>query len=100
MGFRVLISGASGFVGRSICANAMRQGFIVRGALRSIGELPEGIEVSVIGEINGTTDWSHALRNIDVVIHLAARVHVMHDDATNPLEEFPITTAAARIKLR
>jgi nucleoside-diphosphate-sugar epimerase len=42
----------------------------------------------VVGEINSTTDWDSALRGVDVVIHLAARVHVMHDDAANPLDEF------------
>lgn len=42
----------------------------------------------MVGEINGETDWSEALRNIDVVIHLAARVHVMDDQSADPLAEF------------
>jgi len=34
------------------------------------------------------TDWTNALSGADVVIHLAARVHVMKDSAADPLEEF------------
>jgi len=42
----------------------------------------------VVGAIDGKTKWAEALRDVDVVIHLAARVHVMKDDATDPLAEF------------
>jgi nucleoside-diphosphate-sugar epimerase len=41
-----------------------------------------------VGEINGSTDWSIALADVDVVIHLAARVHVMRDVSRDPLAEF------------
>ena len=49
---------------------------------------PGQIKRIAVGEINGQTDWSAALVGVNVVIHLAARVHVMHDTAANPLEEF------------
>src|SRR5690606_364057 len=38
--------------------------------------------------IGATTDWSLALADISVVIHSAARVHVMHDTASEPLAKF------------
>lgn len=41
-----------------------------------------------VGEVDANTDWSAALRGVDVVIHLAARVHVMHDTCADPLAEF------------
>jgi nucleoside-diphosphate-sugar epimerase len=85
---RILISGASGFVGQALCAQPVLQGWAIRAALRKSGELPDGIEPAVVGEINGATDWVHTLRDVDVVIHLAARVHVMKDASGNPLEEF------------
>lgn len=66
---------------------ALQQGFDVRGALRKLGELPNNVEPVVVGEINGETDWSHALSDVDVIIHLAARAHVLHESAFNPLEE-------------
>lgn len=85
---QVLITGASGFVGQRVCAQAARQGLAVRGALRKPSELPDNVEPVIIGEINGATDWGCALRDADIVIHLAARVHVMQDASADPLEEF------------
>lgn len=85
---RVLITGATGFVGQALCAQAVQQGFAVRVALRKPGEVSGSIEPVVVGEINGASDWVRALRDVDVVIHLAARVHVMREHAENPLEEF------------
>lgn len=88
MNLRILITGASGFVGQAVCVQAVRQGFSVRGALRKYGKVPGRVTPVVVGEINSTTDWSHTLGDVDIVIHLAARVHVMHENAENPLEEF------------
>ena len=42
----------------------------------------------MVGEINVATDWGSALRDVNVIVHLAARVHVMHDTATDPLTAF------------
>jgi nucleoside-diphosphate-sugar epimerase len=85
---RTLITGVTGFVGQSLCVQAVRQGYSVRGAVRKNGTLPEVVEPVVVGGINAETDWRHALGGVDVVIHLAARVHVMCEHAGNPLEEF------------
>lgn len=88
MNLRMLITGASGFVGQRVYAQALRDGFVVRGALRRHGEAPAIFDSVVVGEINDATDWSQVLRDVDVVIHLAARVHVMKDNAIDPLGEF------------
>lgn len=85
----VLVSGASGFIGKPLCAELFRQGQSVRAAVRLArpGNLLENVETVSIGEINGETDWADALRDIKVVIHLAARVHVMRANAFDPLNE-------------
>jgi nucleoside-diphosphate-sugar epimerase len=83
-----LITGASGFVGRPLCAELLARGYAVRAAVRNAAIAPENIAVSVVGEIDGETRWAGALNGIDVVIHLAARVHVMHENADDPLAEF------------
>ena len=85
---RFLITGASGFVGRSLCIEAVRRGLCVRGAVRSPHPLPAGVEPAMVGPIDGKTNWTDALNDVDVVIHLAARVHVMHETAGDPLAEF------------
>lgn len=85
---RFLITGANGFVGKPLCAELLRQGHSVRAAVRSASSAVENVEVVAVGSIDGKTDWSDALRGVDVVIHLAARVHVMKDTAADPLAEF------------
>ncbi len=82
----VLVSGASGFVGAALCAELFRLGQSVHAAVRSTATQVANIETLSVGEINGTTDWTEALSGIKVVIHLAARVHVMKDTAADPLE--------------
>jgi nucleoside-diphosphate-sugar epimerase len=86
---RMLVTGASGFIGRMLCAELVRLGFLVHAALRDlVNHDIAGCEIAKISSIDSKTDWSNALTGVDVVIHLAARVHVMLDDASDPLEEF------------
>jgi len=82
-----LVTGANGFVGKSLCAELLRQGQSVRAAVRSVTRQVENIETVSIGEINGETDWTNALLGIKVVVHLAAHVHVMKDSVADPLDE-------------
>ena len=85
----ILITGASGFVGQALCRALIERGYAVRGAVRSErSTLPSGVEKIAVGEIHGDTDWSAALQGIDCAIHLAARVHVMHEKSSDPLSEF------------
>ncbi len=73
---RILVTGASGFVGRHLVA--LTSGARLRAAVRSgRPSQPEGVETVVVGNINAGTDWSQALTGVDSVVHLAARVHVM-----------------------
>ena len=65
-----------------------KAGMEIRGALRSPCQLPAETEPIIVGKIDGETDWTAALREVDVVIHLAARVHVMNDTAADPVAEF------------
>jgi nucleoside-diphosphate-sugar epimerase len=85
---KVLITGANGFIGRALCTEALLRGLAIRAATRSTSEVHAGAEVVNIGAIDGDTDWSHALANMDVVIHLVGRVYQMQDTTTDPLAEF------------
>lgn len=85
---RILVTGAAGFVGKPLCAELLHRGQAVRAPVQSGNTSIENAEAAAIGAINGETDWTHALRGVDVVIHLAARVHVMKDTAADPLAEF------------
>ena len=85
---KFLITGANGFVGQPLCAELLRQGQSVRTAVRSANMQNENAGAAAVGTIDGGTNWAEALRGVDIVIHLAARVHVMKDASADPLAEF------------
>jgi len=73
----VLVTGASGFVGRHVAPALVREVWSVRRAVRS----PEGLDDEVVIEsIGPETDWSAALEGVEAVVHLAARVHHKHEE--------------------
>jgi len=81
---RVLVTGATGFVGQTLCGILSRSGYIVRAAVRNERPLPPGIaETAVVGDIGQATDWRAALHGLDVVIHVAARAHILRDAGAN-----------------
>lgn len=81
-----LVTGANGFVGKVLCSELRANGLTVRAAVRT--ENFSDSDVVRVGALDEQTDWTNALLGVDVVIHLAARVHVMTDKASNPLAEF------------
>ncbi|TAJ80684.1 MAG: SDR family oxidoreductase [Gallionellaceae bacterium] len=90
---KILVTGASGFVGRVLCAELVKRGQAVRAVSRNSANLT-GCEAIKISGIDAETDWTGTLQGIEVVIHLAARVHVMRDEAPDPLSEFRRTNTA------
>lgn len=92
---KLVVTGSSGFVGRALTASLRAAGHTVVGTGRT---RQEGGDVAV-GEIGPDTDWSAALAGADGVIHLAARVHVMHDTASDPLAAFRAVNTLGSIAL-
>lgn len=89
---RILLTGANGFVGTAVQARVRAEaGCSVRAAVRSAAaaaSLPAGSDVCVVGDLDADTDWRAALAGVDVVVHCAARVHVMRETAADPQAEF------------
>ncbi|MGB5745977.1 MAG: SDR family oxidoreductase [Desulfobacterales bacterium] len=87
----VLITGANGFIGKAFCRKMLAEGWHVQGAIRSLSKknaLPPGVDSVEIGSIDSETDWRSALDGIDVVVHLAARVHAMDGSSADPIIEY------------
>jgi nucleoside-diphosphate-sugar epimerase len=86
---KVLITGATGFVGGALREVMARAGFDVLAAVRAPCAKPDAIpNAHIVGDIGPETDWSAALSGVEVVVHLAARAHVMRDTADDPLAAF------------
>lgn len=85
---RVLITGASGFVGRTLSVEAVSRGVAVLGATRTRHDLSADASNIVVPRVDGSTDWRDALRGCSALVHLAARVHVMQETTADPLTEF------------
>lgn len=97
---RILITGAGGFVGRALTAALDSAGRDWIAATRRPSEQFESHQ-TIVGDIGANTDWSAAMHDVDCVIHLAARTHVLHDDSADPLAAYREinvhgTTALAR----
>jgi nucleoside-diphosphate-sugar epimerase len=88
MNLRLLVSGASGFVGKALCKRAVSNGHPVNGTFRIGSDVPNFVEPFVVSNINGSTKWGDALREVNAVVHLAGRVHVMNDTEADPLDAF------------
>jgi nucleoside-diphosphate-sugar epimerase len=83
---RVLVTGASGFIGRPLVAALLRVGYVVRAAIRDPMPFPDSVEAVIIPNLKDPIDWSPILRGVDIVIHLAGLVHA--DKHRIPFTEF------------
>ena len=84
----VLVTGASGFVGGPVCRAVAAAGHRVTGTTRREADLPAGVQACRVGDLGPDTDWRPALAGIETVVHLAARAHVMREEAGDPLALF------------
>ncbi|MFC1844180.1 UDP-glucose 4-epimerase family protein [Thermodesulfobacteriota bacterium] len=105
---KVLVTGATGFVGYTLCCSLIVQGHKVHGSIRCDSTLlplknncvcEKTIEYINVGTIGATTNWSEALQDTETVVHLAARVHVMQDKSSNPLAFFREVNTAGTERL-
>jgi len=96
----ILITGATGFIGQTLCKKLLESGYSVHAAVKSIPYFRiEKINYIALGEFTEHTNWSSALHNIDVVIHTAARVHKMNENSSDPLLEYRRINTAMTLNL-
>jgi nucleoside-diphosphate-sugar epimerase len=98
---RVLVTGATGFVAGGLLARLERDAdWEIRAAVRAPrAPLPAGVEEVVVGDLQARADLGPALRGVTHVVHLAARVHVMRDVASDPLTECRAMNVGATMHL-
>lgn len=84
---KLLITGATGFVGRALCMGFSLRQYDLTAIVRAKDARLDGCLTRVI-VASERTDWPHVFSGVDVVIHLAARVHIMQEETKDPLTEF------------
>lgn len=84
----ILVTGATGFIGRHLCHHLTTLGHKVTAAVRHRGTAPAGTIEKVMGELGPDTQWSGILDDIDTIVHLAGRAHVMNETSIDPLAQF------------
>lgn len=73
---RILVTGASGFIGRTLTANLASAGHSVRAAMRQPADIfPRPVEVIGVSDLTRPVEWRPLLRDIDTVVHLAGITH-------------------------
>jgi nucleoside-diphosphate-sugar epimerase len=96
-----LVTGGSGFLGRALINRLVQlPGCSVVAPLRNPATtLAPGACSFPLKNLNGANDWTAALTDVDVVIHAAARVHVMNEVAGDPLAAFREVNVEATLNL-
>ena len=69
----ILVTGATGFIGKALCLDLAASGCSVRSAVR---RATAPAVTLAVGDISQATDWSEAVAGIECVVHLAGWAHV------------------------
>ena len=95
----ILVTGASGFIGKALVKSLCLKGYNVRATVRSASALAfmsdyqkqqqlNNLTMYNLGELSDKTDWKDALDQVDTLVHCAARAHILQETSANPLETF------------
>lgn len=96
---KILVTGATGFVGRHLFAEADAREREMFALTRTPGSAPRGSREIVVGEIDDKTAWGSALAGADAIVHLAARVHVMNDSTAESLHAYRAVNTEGTLRL-
>jgi len=104
MGCKVFITGATGFVGRALVSKLVGSSYLVTALVRRKNDSLSHVVEQVVGDLSLLGDASLTLNStlfqgVDAVVHMAARVHMMNDDAFDPLVEFRKVNSDATLVL-
>jgi UDP-glucose 4-epimerase len=104
---RVLVTGASGFIGRALVADFAAAGWPVRAAMRHPADVfPRTVEVVAVSDLTRPVEWRALLKGVDTVIHLAGIAHAGPGteekayDRVNRLATAELAVAAQKLGIR
>lgn len=99
---KILLTGSTGFVGRrlvdTLLENTAAQLQLVSRTI-PVRDFGQRITGHLVGNVDGNTDWQAPLMDCHVVIHAAARVHIMEEHAEDPLAAYRETNVMGTLNL-
>ena len=98
---KILVTGSNGFIGSSVLKKMYQDNnYEILGSVRSqANKISMKWPTIEVGDLSARTNWIAALDDVDVVIHAAARVHVMNDRSCDPLSEYRLANVEGSLKL-
>lgn len=95
------VTGANGFLGSALVSRLFHDGIPVTAFARDPSKIPfsAGMNIKQFPDLDSSSDFSDVTIGIDVLIHCAARVHVMNDSSADPLSVFLNSNYEATVKL-
>lgn len=98
---RIGITGANGFIGKALADFLEHDGYCVTRIIRRRESLSANgsKNIAIVDDLTKENNWNSVLEGMDILIHLAARVHVMQDPLQDPLSEFRKVNTDATLNL-
>lgn len=98
---KIVITGATGFIGKGLLRQlaASKQYSPVAVVRNEKVRFPPNVEIIRISDLSNNTGWGNILLDVNVIIHAAARVHIMNDRAVDPLGEFRRVNVEGTLRL-
>ena len=89
---RILITGSSGFIGKALKYELIKQSFFLRIIYRDKKKIPETFNEKIqniyLQDIYETKNWSEVLDGIDCIVHCAGRAHIQEKEDKYSLEAY------------
>lgn len=97
----LLLTGSTGFLGAALLQHfSADKSYSVISVARTRHVVPEGVALEVVGDFDQSTQWRSVFRHpVDVVVHAAARAHVLSDTAQDPLSQYRRVNVAGTLSL-
>lgn len=84
----ILVTGASGFIGSAVCSSALDRGISIRATSRVPRSSSPNIQYVLTPSNDGHSDWDPILDNVNCILHLSGRAHVMRETHSDPIALF------------